>query len=280
MGPIHSEPGYLALRLSHCEPASHSIPPRDQPAGSSRSDDHEWLDALLNTTDEGAIGINTSRQVVFMNRVAEELSGWKSADAIGQSLNALIPDVTDSQAASEDSCGNAGGLVQFNGAKRLVVKRTSTLPQGDAVILLRDITEESRNAQERHRISAELAQAHEGLQQLAYSASHLLANALEYRGDLRPHIEISAQWSESEWKIAVSDNGMGIPFRYHSLVFGVFKHQDVQAPFRGRASGCRSANASWDIIMGRIWLESEEGKGSAFYFTISASCHQEKRGFE
>jgi PAS domain S-box-containing protein len=105
--------------------------------------------------------------------------------------------------------------------------------------------------------------------QLTQLLQNLLANALKYRkDDVAPAIDISSQQRPLEWVIAIRDNGIGINARYFERIFGVFKRLDTQGKYTGTGIGLSICKRIVERHQGRIWLESEEGVGSTFYFTL------------
>jgi PAS domain S-box-containing protein len=99
---------------------------------------------------------------------------------------------------------------------------------------------------------------------------NLIGNAVKYR-DTRPlRISISAERVGREWLFAVADNGIGISPEYHELIFGVFKRLDPQkAP--GTGIGLSICKIAVERLGGRIWVESEPGRGSVFKFTLASN---------
>ena len=98
---------------------------------------------------------------------------------------------------------------------------------------------------------------------------NLIGNAIKYRGPDPPRIHISAEDLGDEWLFSVSDNGIGIDPAYHERVFGLFKRlhgRDVPGTGLGLAI-CRKIAEKHH---GKIWVESELGKGSVFRFTLPA----------
>jgi PAS domain S-box-containing protein len=97
---------------------------------------------------------------------------------------------------------------------------------------------------------------------------NLIANALKYRAKERhAHIHVSAALRDARWIFAVKDNGIGIAPEYHDRIFGVFKRlhgRDVP----GTGIGLAICKRVVDHHGGRLWLESEVGGGSTFYFTL------------
>jgi signal transduction histidine kinase len=98
---------------------------------------------------------------------------------------------------------------------------------------------------------------------------NLISNAIKYKSDDSPVIRITAQQNGEEWEISVCDNGIGIPAEYKEYVFGVFKrlHGNARA---GTGVGLAICRSIVERHGGRIWVESEPGRGATFKFSISA----------
>ncbi len=97
---------------------------------------------------------------------------------------------------------------------------------------------------------------------------NLITNAIKFRGEEPPKIDISAQKSEKEWIFAVKDNGIGINPKHQKQIFEVFKRLHTRDEYPGTGIGLSIAQKILERHGGRIWVESEPGKGSTFYFTI------------
>jgi PAS domain S-box-containing protein len=95
---------------------------------------------------------------------------------------------------------------------------------------------------------------------------NLVGNAIKYRGADAPRIHISAQWHETEWVLAVQDNGIGIEPEYSQQIFKIFKRLHGQ-DYPGTGIGLAICQRIVETYGGRIWVESN-GKGSCFYFTL------------
>jgi PAS domain S-box-containing protein len=97
---------------------------------------------------------------------------------------------------------------------------------------------------------------------------NLISNALKYRAkERRPEIDVSAERRDDGWVLSVKDNGIGIAPEYHDQIFGVFKRlhgRDVP----GTGIGLAICKRIVDHYGGRLWLESEVGQGSTFYFSF------------
>ncbi len=97
---------------------------------------------------------------------------------------------------------------------------------------------------------------------------NLISNAIKFHGSQPPKINISVKKNEKEWIIAVKDNGIGIDPKYQKQIFEVFKRLHTKQQYPGTGIGL---SITQKIILqhgGQIWVESELGKGTTFYFTI------------
>uniref|UniRef100_Q02D29 histidine kinase n=1 Tax=Solibacter usitatus (strain Ellin6076) TaxID=234267 RepID=Q02D29_SOLUE len=99
---------------------------------------------------------------------------------------------------------------------------------------------------------------------------NLIGNAVKYRAGEPPRIQISSAYEGGEWRVAVADNGIGIEPQYYQRIFGVFKRLHGRS-IPGTGIGLAICQRVVERYGGRIWVESEPGKGSTFYFTIPAA---------
>ncbi|MFN3325210.1 MAG: PAS domain S-box protein [Bryobacteraceae bacterium] len=99
---------------------------------------------------------------------------------------------------------------------------------------------------------------------------NLIGNALKYRREEEPRIRISVAREGGFWRFAVRDNGIGIPEQYWQQVFGMFQRLHGKE-YPGTGIGLATCSRIVDLYGGRIWMESEVGKGSTFFFTLPAS---------
>ena len=97
---------------------------------------------------------------------------------------------------------------------------------------------------------------------------NLIANAIKFHGDEPPKIHISAEESGDEWIIGVSDEGIGIDPDHQEQIFRIFKRLHTREEYAGTGIGLAICKRIIDKHNGKIWVESELGKGSNFYFTI------------
>ncbi len=96
---------------------------------------------------------------------------------------------------------------------------------------------------------------------------NLIENAIKYRGEKPSRIRISAEAAGSYWRFRVQDNGIGIPPEYSTKIFGLFKRLHGKQ-VAGTGIGLAICAKVVQRYGGKIWVESEAGKGSSFFFTI------------
>jgi light-regulated signal transduction histidine kinase (bacteriophytochrome) len=97
---------------------------------------------------------------------------------------------------------------------------------------------------------------------------NLLVNSIKYRSDATPCIQVSAEPREGEWLFSVRDNGIGIEPQYAEKVFGIFKCLHPRDKQSGNGMGLAICRKIVSRHQGRIWVESEPGKGATFCFTL------------
>jgi PAS domain S-box-containing protein len=104
--------------------------------------------------------------------------------------------------------------------------------------------------------------------QLEQVFQNLIGNAIRYRSSAPPRIQITAAMQRKEWVFSVKDNGIGIAHEFHQLIFGVFKRLHSRSEYPGTGMGLAICQRVVERVGGKIWVESEPGKGSTFFFTI------------
>lgn len=106
--------------------------------------------------------------------------------------------------------------------------------------------------------------------QLLRLMENLLANAIKYRGPDPPRVHVWAEPRENRWLFAVRDNGVGIEPRDRQRIFAPFQRLHCGAESPGMGLGLAVARRIVERHGGKIWVESQPGKGSTFYFTLPA----------
>ena len=98
---------------------------------------------------------------------------------------------------------------------------------------------------------------------------NLLSNAIKFRAKGKtPVIQIDAKHERGEWVILVQDNGIGIKPEHAQRIFGMFHRLHSRLEFPGTGIGLATCKKIVERHGGRIWVESQPGQGSIFYFTI------------
>ncbi|MGE5490498.1 MAG: sensor histidine kinase [Actinomycetota bacterium] len=109
-------------------------------------------------------------------------------------------------------------------------------------------------------------------QQMQQLFMNLVENALKYNKSEQPEIHISATREGNDWIIAVKDNGIGISPKYHQQIFELFRRLHGSQAYPGSGIGLAMCHRIVSRHGGRIWVESEEGKGSCFYIALPADA--------
>ncbi len=106
--------------------------------------------------------------------------------------------------------------------------------------------------------------------QLVQLFQNLIGNALKYRADKIPQIEVAARRSGEMWEFAVTDNGIGIEPQYFERVFSIFQRLHTRAEYPGTGIGLAICKKIVERAGGSIWIESQIQEGSTFRFTLPA----------
>jgi signal transduction histidine kinase len=105
---------------------------------------------------------------------------------------------------------------------------------------------------------------------------NLIGNAIKYRGEEPPAIQISASRENGSWLFSVRDNGIGVAPQHRTMVFGLFKRLNAKGKFPGTGIGLAICQKIVERYGGKIWIESAPEKGSDFRFTLP--CAKVERG--
>jgi len=104
--------------------------------------------------------------------------------------------------------------------------------------------------------------------QLVQLFQNLIGNAIKYCGERKPRIHVAAAKNEKEWTFSVADNGIGIDKQYFDRVFVIFQRLHGGGKYEGTGIGLAICKRILQQQGGRIWVESEPGVGSTFYFAL------------
>ena len=105
--------------------------------------------------------------------------------------------------------------------------------------------------------------------QITQLFQNLIGNAIKYRSTAAPQIEITAGSTATHWIFSVKDNGLGINTKFFDKVFLIFHRLHSHSTVKGTGIGLALCKKIAERHGGDIWLESEEGKGSTFFFSVA-----------
>ena len=97
---------------------------------------------------------------------------------------------------------------------------------------------------------------------------NLISNGIKFRGDRPPQIHVSARRDADRWVFAVRDNGIGIEQQYWEQIFVIFQRLHTRQKYAGTGIGLAICKRIVERHGGRIWLDSQPGQGTTFYFTL------------
>ncbi len=105
---------------------------------------------------------------------------------------------------------------------------------------------------------------------------NLIGNAIKFHSTTPPHIHISAHQETNEWRFAVHDNGIGIPTQSIYRLFTLFQRLNSRQEYPGTGIGLAICKKIVERHGGHIWVESQPGQGSTFYFTLPLNMEHHK----
>ncbi|MDP4176512.1 MAG: ATP-binding protein, partial [Bacteroidota bacterium] len=98
---------------------------------------------------------------------------------------------------------------------------------------------------------------------------NLIANAIKFRGNEDPFVEVKAVRIDGVVKFSIKDNGIGIAPEFYDKIFVIFQRLHNREEYEGTGIGLSICKRIVEHHGGRIWVESEPGVGTTFYFTLS-----------
>jgi PAS domain S-box-containing protein len=105
---------------------------------------------------------------------------------------------------------------------------------------------------------------------------NLISNGIKFHNEKYPKIHISTKLIESDWIFSVKDNGIGIDSKNFNRLFVIFQRLHKKNEYKGTGIGLAICKRIVERHKGKIWVESELGKGSIFYFSIPSNKDHKK----
>ena len=111
---------------------------------------------------------------------------------------------------------------------------------------------------------------------LAQVFQNLIGNAIKFRGKEPPVVSVHAEKAGADWAFTVSDNGIGIAPEHAESIFVVFQRLHSRSEYAGNGIGLAICKKIVELYGGKIWVESQAGKGSSFKFTMPSHSPEER----
>jgi signal transduction histidine kinase len=124
-------------------------------------------------------------------------------------------------------------------------------------------------------VAGELPQIWGDAAQLVLVFQNLISNGIKFHSDVSPRIDINAKDCGEMWEFSVRDNGIGIDPQYSKRIFLIFQRLHTREEYPGTGIGLAICQKIVEYHGGKIWVESEEGKGTTFHFTLPKQQTQE-----
>ena len=213
----------------------------------------------LRTPLQGIIGLSES----LSDRVVEpdQQEDLSMIISSGKRLNSLVNDILDFSKLKNYDIELLQKPVNLKVLVDIVLRNNAPLIKGKKMELINEIPED-----------LPAAEADENrLQQVLYN---LVGNAIKFTE--KGHVKISAREKDTLLQVEVEDTGIGIPASKRNTIFQEFEQANgtISREFAGTGLGLSISKKLVELHGGSMWVDSEVGKGSTFYFTLPKSKKQ------
>ena len=111
--------------------------------------------------------------------------------------------------------------------------------------------------------------------QMVQLFQNLIENGIKFQDEKQPEVHVFAKEQDEDWLFSFRDNGIGIDPQYNDRIFMIFKKLHAKGEYAGTGVGLALCKKIVERHGGRIWVESELGKGATFCFTITKERKEE-----
>ena len=116
-----------------------------------------------------------------------------------------------------------------------------------------------------------LPELHADAGQMTRLFQNLIANALKFHGEAPPRVSVEATRDNGHWRVAVSDNGIGLDVKFAERIFTVFQRLHTRDEYPGTGIGLAVCKRIVERHGGTIAVESRPGRGATFVVTLPAA---------
>ena len=195
-----------------------------------------------------------------------ELLANKYRGQMGEEADRYIENVTDGVGRMRDLIHD---LLAFSRLSRQDVPLEAVDIDGVVRRILSDLELSIREKSAEVKIVSALPSVHARRSQMQQLFQNLITNALKFQPEgTAPRVEIGHQRQDGEDVFFVRDNGIGLEEKYTEQIFKVFQRLHPRGKYPGTGIGLAICKKIVEQHGGRIWLKSELGKGSTFFFSI------------
>jgi len=160
-------------------------------------------------------------------------------------------------------------LLAYSQLERREMEARTVDPQALIEALLAECAEEIRTRDAAVTVAVSCRSATADRDGLAMALRNLLENALKFTARVpKPVIEIGGRDTGNTCIFSVRDNGIGFDMKFHDRIFGMFERLHRSEDYTGTGVGLALVKKAMERMGGRVWAESEPGKGATFYLEI------------
>ena len=193
---------------------------------------------------------------------AESLEMIKDASASAVRMQSLIADLLTYARIGADNVRKTEERINLSETLNIVLTNLKTECQQSGCTIIAD----------------ELPEIMADRTQMVQLFQNLLSNAIKFHGVDSPRVEIRAERGEEEWLFSIKDNGVGIQSAHKERIFELFQRASTGKSYKGTGIGLAICKKIVERHGGRIWVDSEPGKGSTFHFTIRSEHESDNPG--